>query len=156
MKKFDIILTKSADAKAHSSEQVSEVLMTVEAKNRREALYKAREEREFSWRWKFDMRTLTAEYRTSNRRGWGRRYITVQKKEEITMTNKQIEAIMTKAVETAYASQTEETLSQLGSVSDAVQSAIDGIDFLEVDGMTEKEAYDFYFDWTLDGIKSVL
>ena len=72
------------------------------------------------------------------------------------MTNKQIEAIMTKAVETAYASQTEEILSQLGSVSDAVQSAIDGIDFLEVEGMTEKEAYDFYFDWTLDGIKSVL
>ena len=45
------------------------------------------------------------------------------------MTNEQVEAIMAKAVETAYASQTEETLSQLGSVSDAVQSAIDGIDF---------------------------
>ena len=72
------------------------------------------------------------------------------------MTNEQIEAIMTKAVETAYASQTEETLSQLGSVKDAVQSAIDGIDFSEVDGMTEKEAYDFYYDWALDGIKSVL
>ena len=71
------------------------------------------------------------------------------------MTEK-IETIMTKAVEAAYAAQTEETLSQLGSVSDAVQSAIDGIDFSEVDGMTEKEAYDFYFDWTLDGIKSVL
>ena len=72
------------------------------------------------------------------------------------MTNEQIEAIMTKAVETAYASQTEETLSQLGSVKDAVQSAIDGIDFSEVDGVTEKEAYDFYYDWALDGIKSVL
>ena len=47
MKKFDIILTKSANAKAHSTEQTSEVLMTVEAKNRREALYKAREERGF-------------------------------------------------------------------------------------------------------------
>ena len=72
------------------------------------------------------------------------------------MTNEQIEAIMTKAVEAAYAAQSEETLAQLGSVSDAVQSAIDGIDFSEVDGMTEKEAYDFYFDWTLGGIKSVL
>ena len=69
---------------------------------------------------------------------------------------KTVEAIMTKAVEAAYAAQSEETLAQLGSVSDAVQSAIDGIDFSEVDGMTEKEAYDFYFDWTLDGIKSVL
>ena len=72
------------------------------------------------------------------------------------MENEKIEAIMTKAVEAAYAAQTEETLSQLGSVKDAVQSAIDGIDFSEVDGMTEKEAYDFYFDWTLDGIASVL
>ena len=72
------------------------------------------------------------------------------------MENEKIEAIMTKAVEAAYAAQSEETLAQLGSVSDAVQSAIDGIDFSEVDGMTEKEAYDFYFDWTLDGIKSVL
>ena len=72
------------------------------------------------------------------------------------MTNEKIEAIMTKAVETAYASQTEETLSQLGSVKDAVQSAIDGIDFSEVDGMTEKEAYDFYYEWALDCIKSVL
>lgn len=72
------------------------------------------------------------------------------------MTNEKIEAIMTEAVEAAYAVQSEEALAQLGSVSDAVQSAIDGIDFSEVDGMTEKEAYDFYFDWTLDGIKSVL
>ena len=72
------------------------------------------------------------------------------------MTNEKIEAIMTEAVEAAYAAQSEETLAQLGRVSDAVQSAIDGIDYSEVDGMTEKEAYDFYFDWTLDGIKSVL
>ena len=72
------------------------------------------------------------------------------------MTNKEIETILTKAVEAACAAQSEETLARLGSVSDAVQSAIDGIDFSEVDGMTEKEAYDFYFDWTLDGIKSVL
>ena len=72
------------------------------------------------------------------------------------MTNEKIEKIMKDAVEAAYAAQSDETLAQLGSVSDAVQSAIDGIDFSEVDGMTEKEAYDFYFDWTLDGIKSVL
>ena len=72
------------------------------------------------------------------------------------MKNEKIEEIMTDAVESAYAAQSEETLAQLGSVSDAVQSAIDGIDFSEVDGMTEKEAQDFYFDWTLDGIKSVL
>ena len=72
------------------------------------------------------------------------------------MKNEKIEEIMTDAVEAAYAAQSEETLAQLGSVSDAVQSAIDGIDFSEVDGMTEKEAYDFYFDWTLDGIESVL
>ena len=72
------------------------------------------------------------------------------------MTNEKIEAIMTKAVEAAYAAQSKETIVQLGSVSDAVQSAIDGIDFSEVDGMTEKEAYDFYYDWALDGIKSVL
>ena len=72
------------------------------------------------------------------------------------MTNARIEAIMMKAALTAYAEQSEETLSQLGSVENAVQSAIDGIDYKEVDGMTEKEAYDFYFDWTIDGIKSVL
>ena len=72
------------------------------------------------------------------------------------MTNEKIEEIMKDAVEAAYAAQSEETLAQLCSVSDAVQIAIDEIDFSEVDGMTEKEAYDFYFDWTLDGIKSVL
>ena len=69
---------------------------------------------------------------------------------------KTVEAIMTKAVEAAYAAQSEETLAQLGSVSDAVQSAIDGIDFSEVDGMTEKEVYDFYFGWALGCIASVL
>ena len=72
------------------------------------------------------------------------------------MTNEKIEAIMTEAVSTAYASQTEETLSQLGSVSDAVQSAIDGIDFSEVDGMTTEEAYIFYYEWALGCIASVL
>ena len=72
------------------------------------------------------------------------------------MTNKQIETILTKAVETAYSEQSEETLAQLGAVEDAVQSAIDGIDYNEVKGMTEKEAYDFYFDWASDCIASVL
>ena len=72
------------------------------------------------------------------------------------MTNKQIETILTKAVETAYSEQSEETLAQLGAVEDAVQSAIDGIDYNEVKGMTEKEAYDFYYEWALDCITSVL
>ena len=72
------------------------------------------------------------------------------------MTKKQIETILTKAVETAYSEQSEETLAQLGAVEDAVQSAIDGIDYNEVDGMTEKEAHDFYYDWALDCIASVL
>ena len=68
----------------------------------------------------------------------------------------EIETILTKAVETAYSEQSEETLAQLGAVEDAVQSAIDGINYNEVDGMTEKEAYDFYFDWASDCIASVL
>ena len=72
------------------------------------------------------------------------------------MTNKQIETILTKAVETAYSEQSEENLALLGAVEDAVQSAIDGIDYNEVNGMTEKEAYDFYFDWASDCIASVL
>ena len=74
------------------------------------------------------------------------------------MTNKQIEIekIMTKAVETAYSEQSDETLAQLGAVEDAVQSAIDGIDYNEVDGMTTEEAYDFYYDWALDCIASAL
>ena len=72
------------------------------------------------------------------------------------MTNKQIETILTKAVETAYSEQSEENLALLGAVEDAVQSAIDGIDYNEVDGMNAKEAYDFYFDWASDCIASVL
>ena len=72
------------------------------------------------------------------------------------MTNEKIEEIMKNAVEEAYASQSEETLTRIGSISDAVQSAIDGVDYSEVDGMNEKEAYDFYFEWATDGIKSVL
>ena len=72
------------------------------------------------------------------------------------MTNKQIETILTQAVETACSEQSEETLAQLGAVEDAVQSAIDGIDYNEVNGMTEKEAYDFYHEWALDCIASVL
>ena len=72
------------------------------------------------------------------------------------MTNKEIETILTQAIEDAYTSQSKEALMQLGAVEDAVQSAIDGIDYSEVDGMTEKEAYDFYFDWASDCIASVL
>ena len=45
---------------------------------------------------------------------------------------------------------------KLGAVEDAVQSAIDGIDYNEVDGMTTEEAYDFYYDWALDCIASAL
>ena len=74
------------------------------------------------------------------------------------MTNKQIEieTILTKAVETAYSEQSEETLAQLGAVEDAVQSAIDGIDYNEVKGMTTEEAYIFYYEWALDCIASAL
>ena len=72
------------------------------------------------------------------------------------MENKQIETILTQAIEDAYSSQNKEVLAQLGAVEDAVQSAIDGIDYNEVDGMTEKEAYDFYYDWALGCIASVL
>ena len=72
------------------------------------------------------------------------------------MTNEKIEEILTKAIETAYSKQNEEISKKLGSVEDAVQSAIDGIDYNEVKGMSADEAYVFYFEWTLDGIKSVL
>ena len=72
------------------------------------------------------------------------------------MTNEKIETILTMAVETAYSEQSEETLAQLCAVEDAVQSAIDSIEYNEVKGMTEKEAYDFYLDWALDCIASVL
>ena len=72
------------------------------------------------------------------------------------MTNKQVETILAQAIEDVYSSQSEEISSQLGAVEDTVQSAIDGIDYNEVDGMTEKEAYDFYYDWALDCIASAL
>ena len=72
------------------------------------------------------------------------------------MTNEKIEKIMARAIEDAYAAQSEETLAQLGVVEDAVQSAIDGIDYSEVKGMTEKEVYNFYYDWASDCIASVL
>ena len=72
------------------------------------------------------------------------------------MTNKQIETILTRAIETAYSEPSEEISKKLGAVEDAVQSAIDGIDYNEVDGMTEKEAYIFYYDWALDCIASAL
>ena len=73
-----------------------------------------------------------------------------------TFLKKTIETILTQAIEDAYSSQSEEALMQLGAVEDAVQSAIDGIDYNEVDGMTEKEAYDFYYDWASDCIASAL
>ena len=72
------------------------------------------------------------------------------------MTNEKIETILTMAVETAYSEQSEETLAQLCAVEDAVQSAIDGIDYNEVKGMTTEEVYDFYCDWALDCIASAL
>lgn len=72
------------------------------------------------------------------------------------MKNEKIEEIMTDAIETAYSEQSEETLAQLCAVEDAVQSAIDGIDYNEVDGMTTEETYDFYYDWALDCIASIL
>ena len=72
------------------------------------------------------------------------------------MTNKQIEKILTKAVETAYSKQREEILAKLGAVEDAVQSAIDGIDYNEVDGKTTEEVYSFYYEWALGCIASVL
>ena len=72
------------------------------------------------------------------------------------MTDKQIETILTRAIETAYSEQSEEVLNKLGAVEDAVQSAIDGIDYNEVKGMTAEEAYIFYFEWALGCIASVL
>lgn len=72
------------------------------------------------------------------------------------MTNKQIETILTKAVKTAYSEQSEENLALLGAVEDAVQGDIDNIDYNELDGMTEKEVYDFYYDWAWHCITSVL
>ena len=72
------------------------------------------------------------------------------------MTNKTIETILTKAIETAYSEPSEETLNKLGAVEDAIQSAIDGIDYNEVKGMAAEEAYIFYFEWALGCIASVL
>ena len=72
------------------------------------------------------------------------------------MTNKQIETILTRAIETAYSKQSEEISKKLGAVEDAIQSAIDGIDYNEVKGMTTEEAYIFYFEWALGCIASVL
>ena len=72
------------------------------------------------------------------------------------MTNEKIEKIMARAIKTAYSKQSEETLNKLGAVEDAVQSAIDGIDYNEVDAMTAEEAYIFYFEWALGCIASVL
>ena len=43
------------------------------------------------------------------------------------MTDKQIETILTRAIETAYSKQSEEISKKLGAVEDAVESAIDSI-----------------------------
>ena len=72
------------------------------------------------------------------------------------MTNKKIETILTRAIETAYSKQSEETLNKLGAVEDAIQSAIDDIDYNEVKDMPADEAYIFYFEWALGCIASVL
>lgn len=79
MNTYNIIETKSANFAQHSNEKVQMIILTVEAKNRREALKKAREIHDFGFGWHFDMRTLTAENRRRGRgRAWARRYISVK------------------------------------------------------------------------------